>query len=126
MQVAQGVELNAAIIADEEHVDEDDDEQDGDDEEHSINKKKKAEKDAEAAAAAAAAKANAAAANGELTKEERDREKWLNCDKSMRPYVYTNKYIIFHIVMLTSSVYGCMLLTNWGNPDMSSSTFNMY
>lgn len=122
LQVAQGVELNAAIIADEEHVDEDDDEHDDDDEEHSINKKKKEEKQAEEAAKA---KVNAAA-NGELTKEEREREKWLNCDKSMRPYVYTNKYIIFHIVMLTSSVYGCMLLTNWGNPDMSSSTFNMY
>lgn len=41
MRVAQGVELNAAIIADEEHVDEEDDDDELDaDEEDKMNKKK--------------------------------------------------------------------------------------
>lgn len=87
--------------------------------------KLKKNKKAEEAAAAAVAAANANP-DRPKTAQEKEYEKWVNCDKTMRPYVYTNKYIIFHIVMLTSSVYCCMLITNWGSPDMGSSTFNMY
>lgn len=64
---------------------------------------------------------SAAAISGENRNPEY--EKWKQCKKSLRPYVYSNTFIIFHIVMFTSSVYGCMLLTNWGSPDMNSTTF---
>jgi hypothetical protein len=35
-------------------------------------------------------------------------------------------YIIFHFIMVVLSVYGVMLLTNWGDPDFDNAiTFNI-
>ncbi|EAR88825.1 TMS membrane protein/tumor differentially protein (macronuclear) [Tetrahymena thermophila SB210] len=115
--VSQNVELNGAILADKDQ-EEESEENDIDDEEngshHQINKQNKEPIQQNSQE------------QKQLSPEEIEFEKYQKCDKKLRPYIYSNTYIIFHIVMLTSSVYGSMLLTNWGSPDMNASTFNMY
>ncbi len=32
----------------------------------------------------------------------------------------SNTYIIFHFIMMVLSVYGVMLVTNWGNPNFDN------
>lgn len=62
--------------------------------------------------------------DGERNKQSLEQEKQ-ETSKKLKAY-QNNQYIDFHLVMMVSSIYISMLLTNWGSPSIDSKTIDAF